>query len=39
LLVFIGVGQIVSDVLLSTKASDWKKVKRELKAAKGWSRG
>lgn len=38
LLVVLGAGQIVTDVLLSTKSSDWKKVKRELKAAKGWSR-
>ncbi len=36
LLVLVGVGQIATDVLLSTKSSDWKKVKRELKAAKGW---
>lgn len=38
LLVIIGIGQIVTDVLLSTKSSDWKKVKRELKAAKSWTR-
>lgn len=38
LLVVIGIGQIVTDFLLSTKSSDWKKVKRELKAAKGWTK-
>ena len=38
LLVLIGIGQVVTDVLLSTKSSDWKKVKRELKAAKGWTK-
>jgi hypothetical protein len=32
LLVVIGVVQIVTDVVLSTKLSDWKKVKRELRA-------
>jgi hypothetical protein len=37
LLVVIGIGQVATDVLLSTKASDWKKVKRELRAAKGWN--
>ncbi len=36
LLLFVGVGQIVTDVLFSTKTSDWKKVKRELRAAKSW---
>jgi hypothetical protein len=36
LLLLIGLGQLVTDALLSTKSSDWKKVKRELKAAKGW---
>lgn len=36
LLVLVGVGQVITDILLSTKNSDWKKVKRELKAAKGW---
>lgn len=36
LLLLIGAGQLVTDALVSTKASDWKKVKRELKAAKGW---
>jgi hypothetical protein len=30
----IGVFQIVTDVLLSTKGSDWKKVRRELRAAR-----
>jgi hypothetical protein len=33
-LVAIGVFQIVTDVLLSTKSSDWKKVRRELRAAR-----
>ena len=37
-LVIVGTGQIVTDVLLSTRSSDWKKVKRELRAAKGWVR-
>lgn len=36
LLVAVGLGQIATDVLLSTKSSDWKKVKRELKAARTW---
>jgi hypothetical protein len=30
----VGIGQIVTDVLFSTKTSDWKKVKRELAAAR-----
>lgn len=34
LLLVIGVGQIATDVALSTKVSDWKKVKRELAASK-----
>ena len=33
-LVGIGVFQIVTDLLLSTKSSDWKKVRRELRAAR-----
>jgi hypothetical protein len=33
LLLVIGVVQIVTDVVLSTKVSDWKKVLRELRAA------
>ena len=33
-LVAVGVFQIVTDVLLSTKSSDWKKVRRELRAAR-----
>ena len=37
-LVLVGIGQIGTDVVLSTKSSDWKKVKRELRAAKGWAR-
>jgi hypothetical protein len=36
LLLFVGLGQLATDAVLSTKSSDWKKVKRELKAAKGW---
>lgn len=32
-LVALGVFQVVTDVLLSTKSSDWKKVRRELRAA------
>ncbi|HEX2054651.1 MAG TPA: hypothetical protein VHJ78_13125 [Actinomycetota bacterium] len=36
LLMLVGVGQLTTDVLLSTKSSDWKKVKRELQAAKTW---
>lgn len=34
----VGVGQVATDVLFSTKTSDWKKVKRELRAAKAWSK-
>ncbi|HVL81215.1 MAG TPA: hypothetical protein VM840_06460 [Actinomycetota bacterium] len=34
LLVGVGVLQIVTDVLFSTKVSDWKKVRRELRAAR-----
>ncbi|NNF70410.1 MAG: hypothetical protein HKN01_11625 [Acidimicrobiia bacterium] len=30
LLVLLGVGQIVTDIVWSTKASDWKKYRREL---------
>lgn len=37
-LILVGIGQIGTDVVLSTKSSDWKKVKRELRAAKGWAR-
>lgn len=33
-LLLVGVVQIITDVLFSTKTSDWKKVKRELKAAR-----
>ena len=33
-LIVVGVGQIITDVLFSTKTSDWKKVKREMKAAR-----
>jgi hypothetical protein len=34
ILVILGLGQIVTDLLFSTKASDWKKVRRELAVAK-----
>lgn len=34
LVAVVGVGQIVTDVLFSTKTSDWKKVRRELRAAR-----
>ncbi|MGQ0680538.1 MAG: hypothetical protein ACT4OM_12960 [Actinomycetota bacterium] len=37
LLLVVGAGQIVTDVLFSTKTSDWKKVRRELRAARSWS--
>ena len=33
LLGVVGVGQLITDIFLSTKSSDWKKVKRELRAA------
>jgi hypothetical protein len=33
-LLLIGVGQILTDVFVSTKASDWKKVRRELAVAR-----
>lgn len=33
-LLVVGVGQIATDALLSTKTSDWKKVKRELRAGR-----
>ncbi|MGH2718145.1 MAG: hypothetical protein ACRDJU_06165 [Actinomycetota bacterium] len=35
LLVLVGLGQLATDVLVSTKSSDWKKVLRELRAARG----
>jgi hypothetical protein len=35
ILLLVGVVQIVTDVFLSTKVSDWKKVKRELRIARG----
>jgi hypothetical protein len=35
ILIGIGIFQIVTDVALSTKTSDWKKVLRELRAARG----
>lgn len=34
ILIALGVGQIVTDLLFSTKTSDWKKVRRELAVAK-----
>lgn len=34
ILVVVGVGQIVTDVLWSTKASDWKKFRREMSYAR-----
>ena len=34
-LIAVGIGQIATDLLFSTKTSDWKKVKRELVAARG----
>lgn len=39
-LVALGIAQVLTDVLFSTKTSDWKKYIREMKAArraKGWS--
>jgi hypothetical protein len=30
LLVVVGIGQIITDVLWSTNASDWKKYRREM---------
>lgn len=37
LLVVIGAGSIVTDALFSVKTSDWKKVRRELRAARSWT--
>jgi hypothetical protein len=37
LLVAAGVGQIATDLAFSTRTSDWKKVRRELRAAKTYS--
>ncbi len=34
ILLAVGIGQIATDLFLSTKSSDWKRVKRELAAAK-----
>lgn len=34
ILLFVGVVQLVTDVFLSTRLSDWKKVKRELRIAR-----
>ena len=33
-LLAVGAGQIVTDAVFSTRSSDWKKVRRELRAAK-----
>lgn len=38
-LAIAGVGQIATDLLFSTKTSDWKKVRRELRAARSTSLG
>lgn len=35
LLIAVGILQLLTDLLFSTKTSDWKKVKRELQAARG----
>ena len=35
LLFLVGVGQLATDLFVSTKSSDWKKVLRELRAARG----
>lgn len=32
LMILVGVGQIITDITLSTKSSDWKKVKREFRS-------
>jgi hypothetical protein len=37
LLVAVGAGQIVTDIAFSTKTSDWKRVRRELRAASAYS--
>lgn len=36
LLAAAGIGQVITDVLFSTKTSDWKKVRRELEASRRW---
>jgi hypothetical protein len=33
LLLALGVGQVVSDIVYSTKKSDWKKFRREMRLA------
>ncbi|MBI2772880.1 MAG: hypothetical protein HYX56_00080 [Chloroflexi bacterium] len=33
-LLAIGVAQLITDVTLSTRASDWKRFRREMKAAR-----
>ena len=37
LLVAVGGGQIVTDIAFSTRTSDWKKVRREVRAARAYS--
>lgn len=37
LLLAVGLVQIVTDILFSTKTSDWMKVRRELRAGKSWT--
>lgn len=37
LLLAVGLIQILTDILFSTKTSDWKKVRRELRAGKTWA--
>lgn len=37
LLIAVGLFQILTDILFSTKTSDWKKVRRELRAIKSWA--
>jgi hypothetical protein len=34
LLLAVGVGQVVSDIVYSTKKSDWKKFRREVRLAR-----
>jgi hypothetical protein len=38
LLVGVGFVQILTDIMFSTKTSDWKKVRRELRARERWGR-
>lgn len=37
LILVVGVVQVVTDIVLSTKVSDWMKVRRELRAAPTWN--